>query len=180
MKLAKLETSQLVWITLKTTDQQRHPPCLTLTFQQSETPLEVFELFLWAHGILGFVHDCRSFRVRGFEKLASSKRPTQQPTYGHGSWNACAQRLWLCQKKAWDEWPYGKELCTRLSDNTNKHTYCYIYTYCYILILRHLDVHDTDKKREVGCSEVPRSTWRMQLNVWCTLMCLEQLAGFAH
>lgn len=48
------------------------------------------------------------------------------------------------------------------------------------LILRHLDVHDTDKKREVGCSEVPRSTWRMQLNVWCTLMCLEQLAGFAH
>lgn len=132
MKLAKLETSQLVWITLKTTDQQPHPPCLTLTFQQSETPLEVFELFLWAHGILGFVHDCRSFRVRGFEKLASSKRPTQQPTYGHGpetlvpSGSGCAKKRLEMNGHTAKSFAPGCQIT-----QTSTHTVTYIHTVTY-------------------------------------------------
>ena len=119
----------------------------------------------------------------GSEASKNWHHPNDQPSNPHmamGPETLVPSGSGCAKKRLETKWPYGKELCTRLSDNTNKHTYCYIYTYCYILILRHLDVHDTDKKREVGCSEVPRSTWRMQLNVWCTLMCLEQLAGFAH
>lgn len=180
MKLAKLETSQLVWITLKTTDQQRHPPALR---SPSSKVKRLWRSSSCSSGLMAFLVLSMTADPSGSEASKNWRHPNDQPSNPHmamgpetlvPSGSGCAKKRLETNGHTAKSFAPGCQIT-----QTSTHTVTYIHTVTYSYYDTWMCTTPT-KKREVGCSEVPRSTWRMQLNVWCTLMCLEQLAGFAH